>query len=267
MADEEKYYTWTDAEGRIHNTPIQQDNPDTSVPETDEPSMKPVPVSPPGDSNVYLTEEQVDQKIEDYDAENPPFYIWMDGEGRIQSQTYDQEAEQEATAAAKQSRTAISADHILAPPFRLPVKVTQSACCEAYADQFGKPLTAYRSLELFNPVRFRPFYTREGNRQAWYFRIGAVSVDAFSQRMLGLRFRGSEVSATLIALNKAGKPLYQEGPLTLHYVPETWRSVDYLETLIMIEDPEVDSFILYPDQVTSDELSVEIRWADGESPF
>lgn len=229
--------------------------------------MSSAPLSPPGDSEVYLTEEQVDQKIKDYDEENPPFFIWMDGEGRIQSQTFDQEAEQEAAAAVKQSRADISADHILAPPFRLPLKATQSACCGAYADQFGKPLTAFRSLELFNPVRFRPFYTREGNRQAWYFRIGAGSDQEFSQRLLGLRFRGGDVSATLIALNKDKKPLYQTGPLALHYVPETWRSVDFLETLILIEDPDVDSFILYPDQTTSDDLSVEIRWADGEPPF
>lgn len=185
----------------------------------------------------------------------------------MQSQTFDLESEQEAAAAIKQNRTNISADHILAPPFRLPLKATQAACCGAYSDQFGEPLTAFRSLELFNPVRFRPFYTREGNRQAWYFRIGAAPDDAFSQRLLGLRFRGSDVSATLIALNKDKKPLYQTGPLVLHYVPETWRSVDFLETLILIEDPEVDSFILYPDQTTSDDLSVEIRWADGEPPF
>lgn len=191
----------------------------------------------------------------------------MDAEGRMQTQTIDPEAEQEAAASISSDASAAITDHILAPPFRLPEEATRAACCEAYADQFIDLRRQFKSLELFDPVRFRPFFTRNGNRQAWYFRIGAQSRDVFSQRFLGIRFRGSDLTPNIIALNAELKPLYQITGLSLHYVPETWRSVDYLETQILIEDPDVAAFILYPELMPSDEISVEIRWANGEPPF
>ena len=257
-AEDEKYYTWIDADGRVHNTPVSQ-TPDKS-------KNKSIADSPPGDDDTYLTEEQVDQKIEDYDRDNPAFYIWMDGEGRVQTQTFDPEAEENAAVSGNDSGVAVS-DHILAPPFRLPEEVTAAACCEAYADQFEPIEREFKSLEMFSPGRYRPFYTRQGNRLAWYFRTGAVSYEGFSQRFLAIRIRGADIRPTLIALNASYEPLYQVPELTMHYIPETWRSVEYLETLILIEDPDVAAFILYPDMTPSDELSVEIRWANGESPF
>ncbi|MEK9713466.1 MAG: DUF4124 domain-containing protein [Thalassolituus sp.] len=250
------YYTWVDAQGRIHNDPIA-------------PSAKSEEkISPPGDDNEYFTEEEVQRRLEKYDEDNPAFYIWTDSEGRVQTQTYDAEAEQEsATSVVVDDDAVIGWDPLLAPPFRVAPAVTSGLCCEMFSGEFQLLTEQFKSLQLFDPVRYRSFPTKTGKHSAWYVDIGAMPSDWRGRRFLVLRLRGAPAKASLIVLNNARKPIYSEENIALESYPETWRSVPYQEARILIEDRDVSSFILYLDIKPAEDMSLEIRWADGYDPF
>jgi len=250
------YYTWVDAQGRIHNDPI---SPDKSPEEK---------VSLPGDDTEYLTEKGVEERLKQYDEENPAFYVWTDAEGRVQTQTYDAEAEQSAAASAvADDEAVIGWDPILAPPFRVSPAVTAGLCCEMFAGEFQEITEQFKSLQLFDPVRYRSFPTKTGKHSAWYVDIGAMPDDWRGRRFLVLRLRGAPVKASFIALNDALKPLYSEQDIALELHPETWRSIAYQEARVLIEDRDVSAFILYLDIKPAEDMSLEIRWADGYDPF
>jgi len=255
------YYTWVDAQGRIHNDPIRPDEKGIDKPAPDT-------INLPDDDTEYLTEEGVQKRLEQYDEDNPAFYIWTDAEGRVQTQTYDAEAEQNAAAqVVVDDEAVIGWDPILAPPFRVPDEVTKGLCCAMFSGEFQTIDEQFKSLQLFDPVRYRSFPTKTGNHSAWYVDIGAMPSDWRGRRFLILRLRGAPVKASFIGLNDSLKPLYSKQDIALESHPETWRSVPYQEARVLIEDREVSSFILYLDIKPAEDLSLEVRWADGYDPF
>ena len=255
MADG-SYYTWVDAQGRIHNVPLK--------PGEEEPAEQ-----PPGDDNDYQTEEEVEEKLRQYDEDNPAFYVTVEPDGRVRTETYDAEAEQEAAAETivSDDQVILGWDPMLAPPFRVDEQVTQGACCEAFADQFVEVPKQFKSVQLFDPVRYRSFPTSQGNHTAWYFEIGKPPKATSGRRFLVLRLRGAPVEASLISLNSEMKPLYYSRRLPLDTIPESWHSVGYQEARVLVEDKDVESFILYLDMKPAEDMSLEIRWADGYVPF
>jgi len=252
------YYTWVDAQGRIHNTPVEQkatedaDVGDEAVPD--------------GGEAEYLTEDELQRKLEKYDEDNPSFFIYVDPQGNVRSQTYDGDAEQAAVESAVSDEQAIIGwDTILAPPFRVAEAVTAASFCESFKGEFESAIKPLISIQLFDPVRYRSFLTGEGKRPAWYFNVGAGQ--SGKQRFLVLRLRGAEVKATLIGLNAEYKPLYFERDAFSVQHPETWHGVAYQEFKILIEDSEVSSFIFYPHLKPAEDLSLEIRWNNDAPPF
>ncbi|MEQ3692955.1 MAG: hypothetical protein ABNH15_12495 [Alcanivorax sp.] len=265
FAADGEYYTWVDAQGRIHNTPVEdKSSTSESAIKQDEP-----PSTPPGDTTEYITEEQLQRNLDQYDEDNPAFYVWVDANGVMHTERFDSKAESEAvqSEAVDDSEAVVGWSPILAPPFRVSDEVTSGACCETFSDQFEPVLESYKSVQLFDPTRYRSFITGMGNRPAWYFHIGNQPDKSSGQRFLVLRVRGAEISGTLIALNSEYKPLHLELDVEMGTQAETWRSVAYQEAKVLIEDPEVVAFIFYPDLKPAEDLSLEIRWADGTSPF
>lgn len=260
FAADGEYYTWVDAQGRIHNTPVE----DKSVADQDS-----EPQSPPGDTAEYITEQELQRNLEQYDKDNPAFYIWVDANGVMHTEKFDSAAESEAIEqeVVNDSDAVVGWSPILAPPFRVSESVTTGACCESFADQFELVLEPFDSVQLFDPTRYRSFITGMGNRPAWFFSIGKQSEKSSGQRFLILRVRGANISGTLIALNSDYKPLHLEPDLILDSHTETWHSVAYQESKVLIEDSEVAAFIFYPDLKPAEDLSLEIRWADGTSPI
>ena len=269
----DKYYTWVDAEGRIHNSPVESPDAPHSDKNADESADKKAVTSPgastPAATDEFLTEEQLEEKLRRYDEDNPAFYLWVDPQGGVHTQTYDADEEQEAAASDVSGDTGaiIGWDTMLAPPFRVPAEVAQSPCCEAFKSEFEKARKPLRSVQLFDPVRYRSFVTEQGNRPAWYVDIGRAAKDSSGQRFLVLRVRGASVKSSLLVLNDSFKPLYFEKTLYATEHPETWHGVAYQEMKILIEDADVSAFILYPDLKPAEELSLEVRWADGVPPF
>lgn len=260
MLADGSYYTWVDAQGRIFNVPL----------EPEENSKKSEEVqSPPGDDSVYLSEEEVEDRIRQYDEDNPAFYVTVEADGRIRTEVYDAEAEQSAakTVVSGDTGAVIGWDPILAPPFRVNAKVTAGLCCDSFIDQFVDVLRPFKSVQLFDPIRYRAFETDNGSRSAWYFRIGDTPKQTTGQRFLVLRLRGAPVAGHLIALNDAAKPLYHEMNMSFDTTPESWHSMAYHEYKILIEDNDVHQFIFYLDMKPAEELSLEVRWADGYVPF
>ena len=254
------YYTWVDAQGRIHNTPV-----------SDKSSAKEDVASPADSKSVeseeFLTEEQLEEKIRKYNEENPSFYIWVDAQGVTRSQAYDAEAEQAAVdEMAEDSGAILGWDTILAVPFRVPGEVTQGACCVGFKTQFQPALKPFRSVQLFDPTRYRSFETGEGKRPAWYLEIGKVSDDN-RPRFVVLRLRGAKVSTNLVAVSSEYRPLYVEYDMPSTFVPESWHGQAYQEYKILIEDAEVTGLIVFPELKPAEDMSLEIRWASGEPPF
>ena len=71
FAADGEYYTWVDAQGRIHNTPVEdKSSTSESAIKQDEP-----PSTPPGDTTEYITEEQLQRNLDQYDEDNPAFYV------------------------------------------------------------------------------------------------------------------------------------------------------------------------------------------------
>lgn len=277
-AEEGEYYTWVDEQGRVHNVPLPSNTASklnkkpaktASQPESSKPNDSSLTQST--DAEQYLTEEEVNQKLEEYDKDNPSFYIWVDEKGRVQTQTTDQEAEQAAQAEAKQSeRGVIVGHHFLARPFRVDQKIKDAACCEEYASQVVEVPRPYKSKEFFHLQRNWPFYTQSGNKHAWYFRVGdARSTEADDQRsrFVVLNVRGAQAKYSLIALDKAMQPLYFIPEVLFDSHSETWKSVAYQQTLMAVEDPEVANFILYLNFTPAETMSLEVVWAHAEYPL
>ena len=265
----QKYYVWVDADGRVHNTPINKEpSPDilTEAKDTDpleqtsaEPSLL--------ESEKYLTEEQIQQKLKDYDEENPAFYIWMDENGQVHTQNIDQDAEKEAQEVLGKDSQAVIAHHILAPPFRVSEEITNALCCEEYSDQIVEIKKQHKAKELFDPKRNWPFYTRSGNKKAWYFGIGNIPNAQKQQRFMELSIHGERVEAFLIAMDAGMQPLYLLTQVEFDYYPETWKSVQYQQTMVAIEDDQVANFVLYLNMTPQTDISLEVKWANGEYPL
>ncbi|CCU72050.1 hypothetical protein TOL_1626 [Thalassolituus oleivorans MIL-1] len=263
---EDEYYTWIDAEGRIHNSVVPKD---TSADKSSAKKDMPAPVvggdipKLPGDDTQYLSEDELKIQQKQDLEDKPPFYIWIDEAGIVHTEMRPEGLEDEEEAA--QSVTE-SHDHIFAPPFRLDEKVQDGACCNMYEQAFIDALTPFKSRMYPDPDLLMPFALKQGDRPAWYVRIGKAGKKTSGQRFVVLRVRGEPVEASIIALNSDLKPLYFDNKLGLHEYPENWHSVAYQETRILLEDADVAAMIIYLEGATTKTMSLEVKWADGTSP-
>lgn len=241
-----------DEQGRIHNS-------------IKPPSEKPV-ASPPASAaqeNDYLTEEELQEKLAKDNADNPPFYTWIDAQGRLQSQEIPQ-----VNIEVDELNQLQVADHSLLPPLRLAAEIRDGGCCARYGYLFKEIIPEYDSVVFSQPQMSVPFKTRSGDKPAWYFRLADNGGD--TQRALSLYLRGTDkpegtAEVALIALNKQLQPLYFIPQLTSQSYLSTWRSEAYRESLVSILDTEVSAFIIYFPESVPASASLQVEWVNGKA--
>lgn len=259
LADDKEYFTWIDAQGRIHNTPKPTVEKPAAASSTDQVSKAESDhqtVEPPRPSSTYLTEEEFKLEQERQARESPPFFTWIDAEGRLRNEPIPQGSS--ATETDVQAEDAWY-DHTLLPGWRVSAAVRESGCCDSYRGHFRERLQAGKSV-LFNRVFLSaPLITREGERPAWYFRID-LDKRTDPESVLRLRLRDTDAPMALIALDAELKPLHFIPQLQRHRVEATWKAVAFYESLISIADKDVRAFILYFPAGAQDRANLEVEY-------
>ncbi len=234
---EPEYFTWIDAEGRIHNT-LKSES------ESKNPKKTPQATGQKSSSvaeDTYLTEDEFAAVQERVRREQPPFYTWIDAEGRLRYETIPQPSEEAQAAAADD---VLVSDHTLLPGWRVSDAVRNSGCCGLYQAYFQEELKPFKPV-LFSRVDLSaPLRTQTGERPAWYFRLPEISPDA-EDPVLRLRLRDTDAPLALIALDAQLQPLHFIPQVERQLTEATWKAVAFYESLISIADKDVQAFILY----------------------
>ncbi len=248
---EQEYFTWIDAQGRIHNTP-KPANSDQAT--TDPDAQKPVKSAPENSTTDYLTEDEFAAEQERQRQERPPFFTWIDAEGRLRNETVPQ-----VDVVVSDSAEMNVTDHTLLPPLRVSDAVRDSGCCGRYRGYFRELLQPYKPVLFSRPELAMPLATKAGDRPAWYWQVPAWPVSD-DHPVLQLRLRGEQVPMALIALDEQWLPLHFIPRLVVQSRDATWKSVAYEETLISVADPAVRAFILYFPQSVGGKATLEVEW-------
>lgn len=260
VSAEQEYFTWVDAQGRIHNSPLERKT--QSANSVEQSSQNDAAVNRPDIDNPksYLSEQQFQQKKQQYEAENPPFYTYVDETGRVRNQVIvDQEID--VLPVAPQSY-----DHILAPPFRVGLAMSDD-CCQRYRNYFFAPLPAHKAVVFSGFLNSVPLSTRAGPRQAWYVSLesGADLVDV-ALRLRGLPVgSGQEPEVAVIVTDEKFRALYFIPQLSLLEKEESWAEAGFYHSLLRIEDPSVAAFIVYFPANPAEGVSLEVEWWHGKT--
>lgn len=263
---EQEYFTWVDAQGRIHNSLVSREPEEKSdagkqndgVSEQVQDIKNKVP-SLSADKNEYLTEEQFAQKLEQDKVDNPPFFTYVDEAGQVRNQVIiDSQIEVEELDAP------VSYDHIYAPPFRVSDKMAKQ-CCNRYRSYFKERIPAEKSVLLSGFLNTIPISTRFGPKQAWYFKLTNPS----DFRILQLKLRqNDQISTSPIAMILADRQfdaLYFAPELSMISNDGSWFGQPSRNALLKIDDPEVMSVIVYFPENAPVGASLEVNWWHGKA--
>lgn len=230
---EQKYYTWVDAQGNMHNTLITPDkNSEKQLEQIDDAESKSDTIN----TKNYPTEENFQKSLNDKAKSEKPFYTWTDAEGVIRSDVKP-DVMIEFTA------TEIVYDAAFAPPFRLPDYVTQGVCCEDYASHFTAAVKALGSVSGKVDGASVPFKTQSGDVDAAY-----ISLPELNEREL-LLVKAYKIAPDsefeLIALSQDYKPIYLADAIKGSFVEETWKDLAYKKVMVEVSDPDIKYLIIF----------------------
>lgn len=249
---EQEYYTWVDAQGRVHNSP---------KPPSDKAADKNTAAQKKDGNRKELSRDDFQSEEEFIAAErkfkedHPPFYTWVDGEGRLRSEPLPTG---EAPKVVLEDQ--LVTDHTLLPHERVGDLLSDFDCCQQYDTLFKERLKPLKGV-MFNRPQFAPFLkTPDGDFHAWFVRLPAVQVQGEKLPHLRLRLRESEDELAVLVVDKQLAPLYLIPQLERQYFAATWKSIPMYETLIGVADPDVHALIIYfPDQASS-KTTLEVEW-------
>lgn len=247
---EQEYFTWVDAEGRIHNSPKPEAD-HASKPEAVE-SVQSADVPAIG-GEAYPSEDQVQKQLEQDKKDHQPFFTWVDERGIVQNQLIPQVSEAE-----KEVAQADAVDHMLIPPLRVKDAIRDAGCCAGYASFFVSTPEQLKPYSLTGWKKSPAFVTSSGEKRAWYVRFAASDVSGISN--LQLRMRNVNTRAAMIVLDKQLKPLYFIPELHIQQHAESWVAEAYAESLVRIDDKSATAFILYFPDGAADTATLELQW-------
>ncbi len=235
---EPAYYTWVDAQGVVHNTPIQTKLP--SKKNINRSSQAESVAEKNADASIniddFLSEEDNQARIKKEKEDKKPFFTWTDAQGIIRSELkpdvlVDFVAEE------------IVYDAVFAPPFRLPEYVMEGECCENYSDAFTAVVKLNGSVGYKVDDTLFPFQTQTGDVAAGYFSLPEL----LSREILLLKGYKLPLGSTfeIVALDKAYKPLHLASELEGIAVEQTWKDVAYIKVMLEISDPDVSFLVVF----------------------
>ena len=249
---EPEYFTWVDAQGRIHNTPKPASGNESGGGQ----KSPAVSAKTTGEFSEFLPEEDFDAEQKRQREEAPPFFTWIDAEGRLRNEIVPA-----GDSAAVVAQEISPSDHTLLPPLRVPASVREAGCCGIYRPYFREHLIPYKSVLFSRPELSLPLATRSGDRPAWYWTVPAVLSSASAEgSLLQLRLRGSDAPMALIALDEQFLPLHFIPSLVVQHTEATWKSVAFQESLIRVPDRDVRAFILYFPEGTHSDANLQVEW-------
>ena len=210
---EPSYYTWVDAQGMIHNTVIEAESPDVE--------------------GEFKSEEAFQQDLKS--SNDKPFYTWTDADGTIRNNPKpDLELEFVATE--------IVYDAVFAPPFRLPNKIVEGACCAEYKDSFVKKLQrdSLTGQKINNTSRL--YKTQDGLKPAAFFVVEGIEKEIIFIKAFKL---SEKAEFEIIALNEAYQPIYLASGLSGLFVEQTWKDLAYNKVMLELSDAEIKYLIIF----------------------
>ncbi len=231
---EQKYYTWVDAQGNVHNTLIESKPEETTSQQQD------------FDSADYPSEEKFQQKLKDKTEGAKPFYTWTDAQGIIRSEV-------KPDVVVEFSATEVVYDAVFAPPFRLPNYIMQGLCCENYSQAFTTNVRMNGSGSYRVDGAEFLFKTQSSDVAAGYF-----AIDDFNAREI-LLIKAFEVEEEsnfeVIALANDLQPLYLESSVKGVFVEQTWKDLAYKKIMLEVADPEVKFLVVFMKNEQQEALS------------
>lgn len=253
---EQEYFTWVDAQGRIHNTQVERvpikksDKSESSLGTAHQPQRI---------DSEFLTEEQLQQKLKKEKQENPPFYTYVDADGQVKSKAII-----DAQIEVEKPYVPVVYDHILAPPFRVSQSMSEG-CCQRYQSYFKENIPEEKSVLFSGFLNSVPVLTRFGARKAWYFNIDGFS--DFRELSLKIRHAGDHTDHIPAAIftDQKRRALYFIPQLSLVNNPASWSGTAYKESSIKLDDVDVASVIVYFPQHAPTDASLEVNWRHGKA--
>jgi hypothetical protein len=244
---EQKYYTWVDAQGNIHNSPVPSNSaassskPTSSTStNTDEASTGLAKDSKSGfqtlNSEDFPSEEEFQKNLNDKPDGEKPFYTWIGPDGVIRNEV-------KPDVIVEFTATEMVYDAAFALPFRLPEYVTQGLCCESYAEHFNSSLNPKGSASFKVEKGSNAFKTQEGDVSAAYF---SFTYPAAQETLTIKAFKIPKNSVfEIIALSSEYKPLYLASEINGSFVEETWKDIAYKQVMIEMSDPEIKHMVVF----------------------
>lgn len=256
---EQGYYTWVDAQGRIHNTPIPESQSQKNREKSDPSLANESEQSKGAKPDEFLTEEQLDEKIKQEKKEKPPFYTRVDADGRVYNEFIPQVDVEFA------SEEPVVTE-LLAVPFRLDAKYKSSGCCAQYQESFSDSQKINNADYKFPIDEASPLFgTKSGAKRSLFLSLAnntnnekAESEESLTpettllESASGKRYlidfsiykANSDVTLNVVALDSDFAPLYSFADLPSMYVGETWKSFAKSSWSLQLDDSEVDYLII-----------------------
>lgn len=227
---EQKYFTWVDAQGNVHSSPLPE-SADTN--------------KAGAEQEQFLTEEEFNKEAERKRRENPEFFTWTDAEGRIVNSV-------KPDVLVEFSEQEVVADFVFAPPFRLPEVITQGQCCKQYEQGFSAENSALQSINQSSLF----YKTQQGQYPAGYFELD-IGSGWFAIKLFDLK---DDSNIDLVVLNDEFQPLYLASQLIPLKVKETWSHHGYHKLILELNDSQVRYLILFSEQQGDQPFKVSVKY-------
>lgn len=236
--EKQQYYTWVDAQGVVHSTPIASrsstSTKSSSNSRANNNDILDKQASRSGEE--YLTEEKHQEKLKKELAGKKPFFTWTDAQGVIRSEVkpdvlVDFVAEE------------IVYDAVFAPPFRLPEHITQGVCCEDYAEAFSAVVKLNGSASYQVERTYFSFKTQTENVAAAYFSLPNLAAKEIV--LLKAYKIPKETRFEIIALDTDFKPMYLASDVKGIYVEQTWKDLAYKKTILEVSDRNIKYLVVF----------------------
>jgi hypothetical protein len=250
---ESSYYTWVDANGIVHNTVVATDIDAAEKARLSEKESSSEKVSPSDDSNVpeeyedYKSEDELQEQIES--SEDKPFYTWTDASGRIRN-------DPKSDMLVEFSATEIVYDAVFAPPFRLPQRITEGACCIEYKEAFKQVLSFNSAVSQKITSDSVLYKTQKESVPAGYFTTNFSAGGVENSIVFIKSFKLSNAASfEVVALNSQFQPIYLASDLSGLFIEQTWKDLAYTKIMIELSDPEIEYLIIFANDKNMDPQS------------
>lgn len=249
--NKQEFFTWVDAQGRIHNSPLKQKKKPKSPKQHSDGTESNTQANQIA-GEEYLSEEEFEAKQEKQRQESPAFFTWVDANGQVYNQLIPAPSKAVKKAATDSSEAYL--DDVFVKPLRLK-NTAEIDCCQQQHSNFTQPLQAKRSYHFIN-IQAKPhFIFANESAPAFYFSFQGAKKEA--SRKLDIIQINSSLKPSIIALDESFKPLYQSHALKGVIQPQNWHQTEQTHFALQFDDADIQYLIWYYPNFNKDKKSLE----------